>query len=56
MGLNNKTILYFMFVGHTRCFVDSNFGLLKNFYGSSDVDIVHQLKDVVNNSSQSNIT
>ena len=36
-----------MLVGHTRCFVDGNFG-------RSDVDTVQQLKEVVGNSSQTN--
>lgn len=54
-GLNKKITLSFMLVGHTRCFVDGNFGLLKKFYRSSDVDTVQQLKEVVNNSARSNI-
>ncbi len=46
----------FMQVGHTRCLVDGNFGLIKKFYRSSDVDTVHQLKNVTNNSAQSKST
>ena len=53
-GLNTKITLSFMLVGHTRCFVDGNFGLLKKFYRRSDVDTMQQLRDVVNNSSRTN--
>ena len=44
-----------MLVGHTRCFVDGNFGLLKRFYRRSDIDTVQQLQEMVNNSSQNNV-
>ena len=44
-----------MLVGHTRCFVDGNFGLLKRFYGRSDIDTVQQLQEMTNNSSQNNV-
>ena len=53
-GLNTKITLSFMLFGHTRCFVDGNFGLLKKFYRRSDVDTMQQLRDVVNNSSRTN--
>jgi len=53
-GLHKKITLSFMLVGHTRCFVDGNFGLLKKSYRSSDVDTVQQLSQVVNNSSRTN--
>lgn len=53
-GLNKKITLSFMLVGHTRCFVDGNFGLLKKFYRKSDVDTVQQLKEIVENSSRTN--
>ena len=54
-GLNSKIVLSFMMVGHTRCFVDGNFGLLKKFYRSSDIDTVQQLEEMVNKSSRNNI-
>ena len=54
-GLNRKITLSFMLVGHTRCFVDGNFGLLKRFYRRSDIDTVQQLQEMVNNSSQNNV-
>ena len=53
-GLNNEITLSFMRVGHTRCFVDGNFGLLKQCYRSADVDTVGQLKAVVERSSRTN--
>ena len=54
-GLNKKITLSFMLVGHTRCFVDGNFGLLKRAYRKSDVDTVQQLKEIATKSSRSNI-
>ncbi len=54
-GLNQKITLSFMLVGHTRCFVDGNFGLLKKCYRRSEVDTVQQLREVATNSSRSNM-
>ena len=54
MGLHQKITLSFMLVGHTRCFVDGNFGLLKKCYRSGDVDTVQQLSQIVNISSRTN--
>ena len=53
-GLNDEITLSFMRVGHTRCFVDGNFGLLKQCYRSADVDTVEQLSAVVQRSSRTN--
>ncbi len=44
-----------MLVGHTRCFVDGNFGLLKKCYRRSEVDTVQQLREVATNSFRSNM-
>lgn len=46
-GKNKKIVLPFMCVGHTRCIVDGNFGLIKQVYRHSDIDIVAQLCDIV---------
>ena len=54
-GLNPAITLSFMQVGHRRCYVDGNFGLIKKFYRSSDIDTVQQLEAMVNNSSKNNI-
>ena len=43
-----------MRVGHTRCMVDGNFGLLKKAYRHSDIDAVSQLASMVNRSSSTN--
>ena len=44
-----------MRVGHTRCMVDGNFGLIKKLYRRSDVDTVAQLSGIVSRSSSTNI-
>lgn len=54
-GKNKKITLSFMRVGHTRCMVDGNFGLIKKVYRRSDVDTVAQLSDIVSRSSSTNI-
>ena len=54
-GLNSSITLSFMRVGHTRCIVDGNFGLIKQLYRQSDVDTVRQLASIVGFSSSSNI-
>ena len=54
LGLNDEIELDFMRVGHTRCFVDAGFGLLKQEYRKSDVDTVAQLASVMNNSASIN--
>ena len=43
-----------MRVGHSRCMVDGNFGLIKRAYRHSDVDAVSQLANIVDRSSSSN--
>ena len=43
-----------MKVGHTRCFVDGNFGLIKQCYRCADIDTVGQLPAVVSRSSRTN--
>ena len=53
-GLHQDITLSFMRVGHTRCLVDGNFGLIKQCYRSADVDTVAQLSQVVSKSSQTN--
>ena len=54
-GKNKKIILSFMRVGHTRCIVDGNFGLIKRLYRRSDVDTVALLSDIVSRSASTNI-
>ena len=44
-----------MRVGHTRCFVDAGFGLVKQKYRRADVDTVDQLVEVVNSSASMNV-
>ena len=56
VGLNDTIDLMFMRVGHTRCFVDERFGLVKQKYGKSDVDTVSQLAEAVNSSAAFNTT
>ena len=53
-GLHKHIILSFMRVGHTRCMVDGNFGLLKKTYRHSDIDAVSQLASMVDRSSSTN--
>lgn len=53
-GLHKRMTLSFMRVGHTRCVVDGNFGLLKKAYRNSDVDAVSQLPALVDQSSATN--
>lgn len=53
-GLHHDITLSFMRVGHTRCFVDGNFGLIKQTYRSADVDTVEQLSLIVSRSSRTN--
>ena len=53
-GLNTEIQLDFMRVGHTRCFVDAGFGLLKQRYRRSDVDTLEQLAEVVQTSATMN--
>ena len=55
-GRNKKITLSFMCVGHTRCMVDGDLGLIKKLYRSSDVDTVWQLSDIVSDSSKTNVT
>ena len=43
-----------MRVGHTRCFVDGEFGLIKQKYRKSEVDTLQQFADVVDQSAQMN--
>ena len=53
-GLHKHITLSFMRVGHTRCMVDGNFGLIKRVYRHSDVDAVSQLPGIVSRSSTTN--
>ena len=53
-GLNVSITLSFMRVGHTRCFVDGNFGLIKKSYRSADIDTLDHLARVVQCSSRTN--
>ena len=53
-GLSQEIQLDFMRVGHTRCFVDAGFGLLKQKYRKADVDTVDQLAAVVDDSASMN--
>ena len=55
VGLNSEIQLDFMRVGHTRCFVDAGFGLVKQKYRRADVDTVDQLVEVVNSSASMNV-
>ena len=50
VGLNEEIELSFMCVGHTQCFVDGSFGLLKQRYHKSDIDTVQQLADATDQS------
>lgn len=54
VGLNDEVILSFMRVGHTGCFVDACFGLLKKRYRASDCDSMQQLKETVEVSAKCN--
>ena len=54
-GRHHTIILSFMQVGHTRCIVDENFGLIKRLYRQSDVDALSQLGDIVRRSSCTNL-
>ena len=54
VGLNKCIELDFMRVGHTRCFVDAGFGLLKQKYRKNDVDTVAQLKETIESSASIN--
>ena len=54
VGLNVTIQLDFMRVGHTRCFVDAGFGLLKQKYRKADVDTVDQLCKVIDESASIN--
>ena len=53
-GLHEEITLSFMRVGHTRCFVDGNFGFIKKCYRSADIDTVQQLPLLVERSSKTN--
>ena len=53
-GSNKDINLEFMRVGHTRCFVDGGFGLLKQQYRKSDIDTVEQLATAINDSCHFN--
>ena len=54
VGLNDKIMLSFMGVGHTRCMVDACFGLLKERYRASDCDTMAELKATVELSAKCN--
>ena len=54
VGLNQAIQLDFMRVGHTRCFVDAGFGLLKQKYRRGDIDTVAQLAQVIKDSASIN--
>ena len=54
VGLNAEIQLDFMRVGHTRCFVDAGFGLLKQKYRRSNVNTFEQLVGVVRSSATMN--
>ena len=47
VGLNMRIELDFMRVGHTRCFVDAGFGLLKQKFRKADVDTITHLVEAV---------
>ena len=47
VGLNMRIELDFMRVGHTRCFVDTGFGLLKQKYRKADVDRITHMVEAV---------
>ena len=51
VGLNMCIELDYMRVGHTRCFVDAGFGLLKQKYRKADVDTITHLVEAVESSS-----
>ena len=51
VGLNMRIELDFMRVGHTRCFVDAGFGLLKQKYRKADVDTITHLVEAVESSA-----
>ena len=54
VGMNEEIELSFMRVGHTRCFVDGGFGLLKPRYRKSDIDTVQQLADATDQAAAFN--
>ena len=43
-----------MRVGHTKCFVNGGFGLIKQKYRKCEVDTLQQFADVVDQSAQMN--
>ena len=55
VGLNSEIQLDFMRAGHTRCFVDAGFGLIKQKYRRADVDTLSQFSDVVTSSASMNV-
>ena len=54
VGLSDEIQIDFMRVGHTQCFVDAGFGLLKQKYRRGDVDTLAQLATVINDSAHIN--
>jgi hypothetical protein len=53
-GLHRKICLHMQVAYHGRCLVDAGFGLLKKLYRRTDIDTLHQLRDVVEESATSN--
>ena len=54
VGINASIDLCFMRIGHTRCFVDGGFGLLKQTCRKSDVDTLQQLANATDKSAAFN--
>ena len=49
-----RITLSFMHVSHTHCFVDGNFGLIKQCYRTANVDTTDQISAIIHLSSRTN--
>ena len=54
VGLNDDITFLFMEPGHTKCFCDSCFGMIKRVFRKSDVNTIQELERVVERSSKGN--
>ena len=55
MGLHDKITLSFRITGHTRCYVDGYFGLIKQKIQRSNCSKPHQLVELVDSSVACNV-
>ena len=54
IGLNEEIEYIFLIAGHTKCFCDACFGMLKRFIKKHDITSPQVLKDLINQSSKAN--